>query len=117
MTINRKSDGLRSADIFALTKSADVQKLSDAKGEILNLTKYIVYSDEDIHGNPTQVLSLETDKGEKYATNSKTFIRNFVDILDIFEAGGDPAPSRFVVGYAKSKAGREYLTCNVAENI
>lgn len=116
MEIIRKTNNLRSADIFALTKGPDVAKLSDAKGEILTIAKYIVYTDTDLKGNPMSVIAIETDKGDRYASNSKTFIRNFSDILDIFEAGGDPAPTKFLVGYATSKTGREYLTCSVAEN-
>ena len=114
MEIIRKTEGLTSADLYALTKGNDVRKLSDAKGEVLDILKYVLYNDEDVKGNPMTVLALETVDGAKYATNSKTFVRNFTDIIAIYEAGNEEIPSRYIVGSGKSKSNREYLTCDIA---
>ena len=114
MKIIRKTEGLSSADLYALTKGNDVRKLSDAKGEVLDIAKFVLYDDEDVKGNPMTVLAVETKDGAKYATNSKTFVRNFTDIVAIFEADNDPMPTRFIVGAGTSKSNREYLTCDIA---
>lgn len=115
MEIIKKSEGLTSADLYALTKGSDVRKMADAKGETLDVLKFVLYSDEDVNGEPMTVLALETVSGAKYATNSKTFVRNFSDILAIFEAGGEEIPHLFKVGSGRSKSNREYLTCDIAK--
>ena len=115
MEIIRKTEGLTSADLYALTKGNDVRKMADAKGEILDVLKFVLYKDEDVHGNPMTVLAVETVDGAKYATNSKTFTRNFSYILAIFDAGDEELPTRFHGGYGVSKGNREYLTCDIAQ--
>ena len=114
MEIIKKTEGLTSADLYALTKGNDVRKMADAKGEILDVLKYVLYRDEDVKGNEMAVLAVETVDGAKYATNSKTFTRNFSDILSIYEESNETPPTRFFVGSGKSKSNREYLTCNIA---
>ena len=114
MEIIKKSEGMTTKDLYNLTKGNDVRKMADAKGEVLDLTKYVVYKDEDSSGDPMTVLALETTSGVRYATNSKTFIRNFCDILAIFGEGGDELPTRYIVGSGRSKSNREYLTCDIA---
>ena len=115
MEIIKKSEGLTSADLYSLTKGSDVRKMADAKGEILEISKFVLYQDTDVNGEPMQVLSVETAHGVRYATNSKTFVRNFKDILDIFEISGEPLPTKFKVGSGRSKSNREYLTCDISK--
>lgn len=115
MEIIKKTDGLTSADLYNLTKGNDVRKMADAKGEDIDITKYVLYTDEDANGNPMTVLAVETVDGIKYATNSKTFVRNFCDILAIFGAGDEEPPTRFHVGSGVSRSNREYLTCDIAK--
>ena len=114
MKIIRKTEGLTSADMYALTKGNDVQKMSDAKGEVLDIAKFVLYEDEDQKGELMNVLAVETVAGVRYATNSKTFVRNFSDIMAIYEAGNEVPPTQFKVGSGKSKGGREYITCDIA---
>lgn len=114
MEIIKKTARLTSADLYALTKGNDVRKMADAKGEVLDILKYVLYKDEDTQGNPMTVLAVETVDGAKYATNSKTFVRNFSDILAIFAEGHDNPPTRYIVGCGRSKSNREYLTCDIA---
>ena len=115
MEIIKKTEGLTSADLYALTKGNDVRKMADAKGEVLDVLKYVLYKDEDVHGNPMTVLAVETVDGLKYATNSKTCVRNVCDILAIFGAGDEEPPTRFKVGFGVSRSNREYLTCDIAK--
>lgn len=115
MEIIKKSEGLTSADLYTLTKGSDVRKMQDAKGETLDILKFVLYRDEDVNGDPMTVLAVETVSGVRYATNSKTFVRNFSDILAIFEASGEPIPHMFRVGSGRSKSNREYLTCDIAQ--
>lgn len=115
MEIIKKTTNLTAGDIYALTKGNDVRKMTDAKGETLDIRKFVLYTDEDVKGNEMKVLAVETADGIRYATNSKTFVRNFYDICSIFESGNEELPTRFVVGAGRSKGGREYLTCDIAQ--
>lgn len=114
MEIKKQTAGLTASDIYALTKGNDVKKLSDAKGEVLDIAKFVLYDDTDVKGNPMSVLAIETAQGVRYATNSGTFVRNFSDIIAIYEASGEPLPTKYAVGSARSKNGRDYLTCDPA---
>ena len=113
MEIIAKSEGLKAADIFSMTKSNTIRKMQDAKGEVLNVGKFVLYKDENTNGEVQEVLAIETDKGVRYATNSKTFIRNFKDIMSIFQESNEAAPVCFLVGSGTSRNGREYLTCDI----
>ena len=115
MEIIKKTEGLTSADLYNLTKGNDVRKMADAKGEVLDIANYVLYTVEDVNGNEMNVLAVETVDGAKYATNSKTFVRNFTDILAIFTAGGENPPTRYKVGSGISRGNREYLTCDLAK--
>ena len=113
MEIIKKTNNITAADLFAMTKGPEVRKMQDAKGEILDLMSYVIYKDDKNDGDPVTVLSIKTVEGAMYATNSKTFIRNFSDILAMYEECGEELPTRYKVGSARSNAGREYLTCTV----
>ena len=88
MNITKKTEGLTAKDLYSLTKGNDVRKMADAEGEILNITKFVLYEDANSEGVVTEVLSVETLEGVRYATNSKTFIRNFSDIFSMYENAG-----------------------------
>ena len=113
MNIISKSANLSAADIFSMTKSNTIRKMQDAKGELLTIDKYVLYTDENQNGEEQKVLAIETNNGVRYATNSKTFIRNFSDIMTIFQESGEAAPVCFQVGSGVSRNKREYLTCDI----
>lgn len=114
MNIIAKTEGMTAGDLYKLTKGTDVRKMSDAKGEILNVAKYIIYEDTDTEGEVMKVLAFETAEGARYATNSKTFVRNFSDILEMFTSTGEALPTAYRVGSGRSRSGREYMTCDLA---
>lgn len=115
MEIIRKSEHITAADLYAMTKGNQVRKMADAKGEILDIFQYVIYNDTNSEGQETIVLSVKTTDGAYYATNSKTFIRDFMDIIAIFEESGEEIPTRYAVGSGRSNAGRQYLTCDIAQ--
>lgn len=115
MEIIRKSENISAADLYSMTKGNQVRKMADAKGEILDIFQFVIYKDVNSEGQETIVLSVKTTDGAYYATNSKTFIRNFLDIVAIFEESGEQIPTRYAVGSGRSNAGRQYLTCDIAQ--
>lgn len=58
-----------------------------ADGTQLAVSNYCEYEDVDSKGSTQHLLSLKTDSGY-FATNSETFIRNFLKIADLFEDEG-----------------------------
>lgn len=115
MEIIKRTEGLTAKDLYNMTKGSSVRKMSDAKGETLDVLHYIVYKDTNSEtAEVSIVLSMMTTSGGIYATNSKTFIRNFLDILAMYEDTGEEAPTKFAVNSARSRNGREFLVCDLA---
>ena len=114
MQIIFKTEGMSLKEVVSLTKGNDVKKMSDAVGEVLDFDKVVIYEDVNSKDEPMQVLAVQTAEGVKYATNSATFIRNYTEIMDIFKDSDEEAPTTFKVGSGKSKAGRPFITCDIA---
>lgn len=91
-------------DAYKLTESQTTQKLVELAGSVIQPEKWVLFEDED-----KTVLALETD-GELYGTISGTFIDAFINAYN--ELGEDMGPFRVVTG--TSKAGRTYVTCELA---
>lgn len=111
MNILNMSGTLDVAQLYKLSKSPEIAKLSTVKGEEIEIANYLVYEDESADGNVTTVASFETAQGELYASNSKTFVRDFRDILSMCVEAGAPMPKRIKVLPKVGKSGREYLQC------
>lgn len=112
MNILEKSGNLTMADMYKLTKSPEIGKLSTIKGEELEIEQFIVYEDTNIStGEITRVAGFESTQGELFATNSKTFVNDFLDIIAMCREAGAPLPSIVKVFPRKGKSGREYIQC------
>lgn len=90
MKILRTMNGqeLNKKEMYKLCLSdttTSIKTLED--GTQLTVTNYCEYEDVDSKGNTQHLLSLKTDSGY-FATNSETFIRNFLKIADLFEDEG-----------------------------
>lgn len=114
MKIVRTSKELSAAERYHLTMSPAIQKMKDAKGANLSVSAWCVYEDEDKDGKNQYILSILTKEGEIFATNSKTFIDDFVKMWDLFAECGETVNSINVVS-GFSKANREYITCVFAD--
>lgn len=107
MNIINSTKELNSKEKYALTMSPKIEKMSGHKGEVINVSKWMVYEDTDKDGNSRTILSVMDQNGSVYATNSATFRSDFEKILEIVE---DEDFSIEVIR-GTSKAGREFITC------
>lgn len=110
MQILKSSENLSKKDIYDLTRSPKIHKMSDAVGSVLPVKAFAVYLDDKADGSAVQILSIQTEDGTVYATNSATASGEFDAILDIM--GEDAFSVEVVKG--TSKAGREYITLALA---
>lgn len=109
MEITRKTREFTPAEIYKATKSNSIKRMSDiADNEIITAKDYIVYEDTKGDGSVT-ILSIITDTGI-YATNSATFTRTFLDIVDIM----GELPVNITVGHDTSKNGRKFIFADLA---
>ena len=93
---------------YFLTKAQDVQKMTEAVGQVLDLAAWAIYTDTDKDGKEVELFAMLTEDGDKFATNSATFIAAFREILDIFEPG---EVKKLKVMNGVSKNNRTFVTC------
>lgn len=97
--------------IYALTMSPKIGRMKDAKGSQLDVAAWCIYEDADKDGEVRQVLSIATPEDEVLATNSMTFMTDFLSMVELFGPGG---VDRIEIISGMSKNGREYITCSYA---
>lgn len=111
MQIINSSANLTVKDIYALTMNPNTGKMKDHKGERIELAAWAVYQDVNRKtGEVQDILAIKTPEGETFATNSPTFINDFLSMMELFTSMGETVPA-IVVSSGTSKAGREYITC------
>ena len=115
MTILKKSGALTMAEMYRLTKSPEIAKLSTVKGQEIHIKHFIVHEDTDQNGDTAIIAAFETEEGELFASNSKTFTRDFMDILAMCEEAGAPMPVKIKVLEKIGKSGRAYIQCAYIE--
>lgn len=95
--------------IYKMTKSASVKKMSEITDEkVFGVLGFILYEDTK-NDTTTQILAIEIDTGETFATNSKTFIESFKDLYGMMEE----LPLDIKVLHKRSKANREYIIADL----
>lgn len=112
MTIKEKSGNLTMQEMYRLTKSPDILKMSNMKDQEIEIDKFIVYEDVNVStGEAVVIVSISTPQGETFASNSKTFVRDFLDIVDMCKEANEPMPKTIKVLSKRGKSGREYIQC------
>lgn len=114
MTIVKTSKELSAAERYNLTMSPAIQKMKDFKGANVTISAWCVYEDADKDGKEQTILSILTKDGEIFATNSRTFVTDFIKMWELFEECGETVNSINVTS-GFSKANREYITCVYAD--
>lgn len=111
MNILKTSGMFTMAEMYRLTKSPEIAKLSTVKGQVLDVDKFIVYEDNKADDDAVVIAAFETTQGELFATNSKTFTNDFLDIVTMCEETGAAMPKQIKVLEKTGKSGRAYIQC------
>lgn len=90
-------------EIYDMTRSPAIKRMSDAVGEVLTVSALYMRDEVNPDGEVKEVCSIMTEKGEVYATNSRTFITSMNSIINI----GFPQKVEIVSG--TSRNGRKYI--------
>ena len=118
MKILKTSKELTAPEIYFLTMSPAAQKMKDHKDSEIEIAAFCLYEDEKRNENGEnegvqQILSILTNDGEIFATNSPTFIDDFIKMWELFTEMNCPVNAIRVIG-GQSKKGREFITCTYA---
>lgn len=113
MDIIKTNRDMSGRELYHMTTSANIHKMQEAKGSVLVVEDWCRYDDVNSKGENQELLSIKTDDGTVFATNSKTFAEEFLKINDIL--GGNLKGEGIAVVTGVSKAGREFLTCALAD--
>lgn len=108
--IEKSSEELTVKQIYDLTKSPEIQRVSDNEGALVQVDAWMLYTDTDKDGNTREILSILDNEVGAVATNSVTFIRDFMEITDMCEDCGVKV-QHIKISSGTSKAGRKFYTC------
>lgn len=113
MKIIMTSHELSATERYHLTMSPAVSKMKNSVGETIPVKSWALYNDTNRDGKEQEILSVLTNNGEIYATNSPTFIDDFLKMWNLFKDAGETVTAVNVIS-GTSKAGREFITCTFA---
>ncbi len=100
---------LTAKEAYDMTESIGIQKLSAAAGQILEPVAYVLREDTNADGEINEIVSIKDADGTVYATNSKTFAREFKKVLDCVK--DDFAQVHHIeVVQGRSKNNRPYIS-------
>lgn len=108
--IKKSSDKLTMKQMYDLTRSPEIQKLSDNDGALVQVDEWALYNETDKDGNTREILSILDNEVGAVATNSVTFIRNFIEITEMCE-DCEVEVHHIKISSGTSKAGRKFYTC------
>lgn len=110
----KTSGNLDTAQRYRLMRSNTSKNMQEAAGEKLEVAAWCLYEDLSADtGEMREILAVMDEAAQVYATVSKTFIREFLDMWEFFENDGAHVNAIEVVP-GKTKAGRDFITCEYA---
>lgn len=110
--INKSANVVSAFDLYKLVQSPERKKMTDIKGQTIELDKWVLYTEPDKDGKEMSMLSISTVDGNTYCTNSATFCRSFESAVATFAQFGEEFHSIQIVT-GTSKNGRDYIDCVV----
>lgn len=115
MQILKTSHELTAPEVYFLTMSPAAEKMKDHKDEEIEIAAFCLYTDVvkkegENTGKEQEILSILSKNGEIFATNSQTFIEDFIKMWELFTSMSHPVNAVRVIG-GKSKKDREFITC------
>lgn len=101
------TEGFCGGELFNAINKTD-KSIKDCDGQNVLVVKYALLNDED---RSQTVLVFMDDDHVSYATNSKTFIADFMGAIDY----GVELPMSIVIYSGKSRAGRVFYQMRLAD--
>ena len=115
MQIINSSANLSVKEMYHLTMNPNTAKMKDCKGQRIEFVAWALYQDVNRKsGELMDILAIRTPEGETFATNSPTFINDFISMWELFTNMGETVKAIEVTS-GTSKAGREFITCTYSE--
>lgn len=111
MNILYKLNVANHKDLYDLTKSPAIKKMSSIEGETRSIDCAVIYEDMKHDGEIQKILSIRCkESGEIFATNSPTFIQDFEDARDMMKEFNEEIHTIRVEG-GTSRNGRHFISC------
>ena len=111
MNILYKLNVANRKDLYDLTKSPAIKKMSGIEGETRSIDCAVIYEDMKHDGEIQKILSIRCkESGEIFATNSPTFIQDFEDARDMMKEFNEEIHTIRVEG-GTSRNGRHFISC------
>lgn len=111
MNILYKLNVANHKDLYDLTKSPAIKKMTSIEGETHDIDCAVIYEDLKQDGEIQKILSFRCkESGEIFATNSPTFIRDFEDARDMLAEFNEQIHAIKVEG-GTSRNGRHFICC------
>lgn len=110
----KTSKNLNPETLYALTLSGDCAGMRRLIGKTVTVDGWAMMDSTDSNGELKQVVAIATPDG-CYATNGKAFVEKYEKILSFLSAvGREDAGFSLIIKSGKTRAGREYVTCDLA---
>ena len=114
MEIINQSREFSTIEAYQLLRNPETQKMSSNKDIPFEVDCWCIFQDvKKLTGEVQEILSIKTKGGEVFATNSKTFMDEFLTIWDMFKMKNEEVPPIKVIS-GTSKNGRTFITCTIA---
>lgn len=111
--IRTNIDTQNKKEVYHMIKSNAINMQTLEKGLSLPVDKYCVYVESKIDSKTGESVDSTVcsiiSEGIKYATISQTFIREFMDILDVMEND----PFSIIITGGTSRGGRKFVSCEL----
>lgn len=112
---SKSSESFTKAEIYRMTKSPSIVSVKTvADDTTMSPIGWLTFDDENNKGEVSHMLSIigvgEDGQEVVWSCQSQTFKDNFMDLWNMF----DGEPFTLIKLSGKSKAGREYVNCDLA---
>lgn len=105
-------EGFTKSQLYRLMNGADNISIKDVDDNtLIKVAGYIRFTDTKEDGFVSELVSIMTDTGEIYTTQSATFVRELENIVEFMET--DEVMIKKLSG--TTNAGRPFVTCTLAE--
>jgi hypothetical protein len=113
ITITNTSRELTEAEQYLMTMDSGITSMKDVPDEtLISVDAFLEYKDKKKDGSETDILSIITNDGKVYSTQSETFKRSFKTIHELMHG----KPYTIVKLSGTTKAGRSFVDCGLNIN-